>query len=338
MKKIIFSLAMIAAVGAIAVGATMSYFSDTETSTGNTFTAGAIDLTVDNTCYYNGIACIGYDSDPIVYYWDNDKTGVIESEEIDDNNICVCTWDKKDLEEGNLFFDFDDIKPGDHGEDTISLHVTSNNAWSCAKIELTANDDVTCVDPELEEEGSGECTDSATTGSTNCATDQSDCFDGELAQNLEFVWWADDGDNVLEVGELVVIHNGDPTPAIVNTSVTGVPLSTIVGGATANWTRDLTTADNEFNMFNSDDYKGVPLEPDTNYYIAKAWCFGDLTVTPLAVGDHNPTTAGNIDCNGKDVTNESQTDQVKGNLSFSAIQSRNNPGFKCPEHGGDPIE
>ncbi|PIW76653.1 MAG: hypothetical protein CO001_00190, partial [Candidatus Portnoybacteria bacterium CG_4_8_14_3_um_filter_40_10] len=42
MKKIIISLSIIAAVAAIAIGATTAYFSDTETSTGNTFTAGSI--------------------------------------------------------------------------------------------------------------------------------------------------------------------------------------------------------------------------------------------------------------------------------------------------------
>jgi predicted ribosomally synthesized peptide with SipW-like signal peptide len=43
-KKIILSLSVIGAVAAIAVGGTIAYFSDTETSTGNTFTAGSIDL------------------------------------------------------------------------------------------------------------------------------------------------------------------------------------------------------------------------------------------------------------------------------------------------------
>lgn len=47
MKKIIMSLAMIAAVGAVVVGATGALFSDTEVSTGNTFTAGTIDIAVD---------------------------------------------------------------------------------------------------------------------------------------------------------------------------------------------------------------------------------------------------------------------------------------------------
>jgi predicted ribosomally synthesized peptide with SipW-like signal peptide len=46
MKKILISLSIIGVVGAIAIGGTMAYFSDTETSTGNTFTAGTLDLVV----------------------------------------------------------------------------------------------------------------------------------------------------------------------------------------------------------------------------------------------------------------------------------------------------
>jgi predicted ribosomally synthesized peptide with SipW-like signal peptide len=45
MKKIVLSLAVVAIVATVAVSATRAYFSDTETSTGNTFTAGTIDIT-----------------------------------------------------------------------------------------------------------------------------------------------------------------------------------------------------------------------------------------------------------------------------------------------------
>mgnify|MGYP001600450916 FL=1 len=51
MKKILLSLSMVAAVAVLAVGATGAFFSDTETSTGNIFTAGAIDLQIDNESY-----------------------------------------------------------------------------------------------------------------------------------------------------------------------------------------------------------------------------------------------------------------------------------------------
>jgi len=47
MKKIILSLAIVAAAGAIVIGATTAYFSDTETSSGNTISAGTIDIKVD---------------------------------------------------------------------------------------------------------------------------------------------------------------------------------------------------------------------------------------------------------------------------------------------------
>jgi len=46
-KKIIFSLALIGVAAAIAIGGTVAYFSDTETSVGNTFTAGTIDISID---------------------------------------------------------------------------------------------------------------------------------------------------------------------------------------------------------------------------------------------------------------------------------------------------
>jgi spore coat-associated protein N len=45
-KKIALSLATIAMVCLLAVGATRAYFNDTETSVGNTFTAGTLDLKV----------------------------------------------------------------------------------------------------------------------------------------------------------------------------------------------------------------------------------------------------------------------------------------------------
>ena len=46
-KKILISLSVIAAVAALAIGGTVAYFSDTETSAGNTFTAGTLDLSID---------------------------------------------------------------------------------------------------------------------------------------------------------------------------------------------------------------------------------------------------------------------------------------------------
>lgn len=48
MKRILLSVLTISLVAVIGVGATRAYFSDTETSTGNSFTAGTLDLKVDS--------------------------------------------------------------------------------------------------------------------------------------------------------------------------------------------------------------------------------------------------------------------------------------------------
>lgn len=48
MKKILLSLFAISVVSVVAIGATTAYFSDKEESTGNTFTAGTIDLEMND--------------------------------------------------------------------------------------------------------------------------------------------------------------------------------------------------------------------------------------------------------------------------------------------------
>src|SRR3989344_3544916 len=58
MKKIIFSLGTIVLAGAVIIGGTYAFFNDTETSAGNIFTAGSIDLKVDHLAQtYNGDDC-----------------------------------------------------------------------------------------------------------------------------------------------------------------------------------------------------------------------------------------------------------------------------------------
>ncbi|MFA5791852.1 MAG: TasA family protein [Candidatus Paceibacterota bacterium] len=58
MKKILLSIGTIAVVGAIVAGGTIAFYNDTETSNGNIFVAGSIDLKVDHTAQtYNGVDC-----------------------------------------------------------------------------------------------------------------------------------------------------------------------------------------------------------------------------------------------------------------------------------------
>ncbi|MDP3772279.1 MAG: TasA family protein [bacterium] len=103
MKKIIFSLGVIGAVAVMAVGGTVAFFNDTETSQGNVFIAGSVDLQVDSFgASYNG----------------------------EDIETPGSAWTSRNLT-NQKFFSFDDIKPGDYGMRHISVHVDGNPAWAC---------------------------------------------------------------------------------------------------------------------------------------------------------------------------------------------------------------
>lgn len=280
MKRILISLMTLGAVGAVVFAATGAFFSDTETSTGNTLAAGSVDLKIDNTCYYNGQACVEG-------FWN----GVRE-----EGNACSCTWKEKDLEEGDVFFELRDLKPGDWEEDTISMHVIDNDAWACADFTVTTNDDNGCTDPELE------------VPDPNCDSDS--LLDGELARELNFIFWADDGDNVLEDNEE-------------NSIITGGPAIQVFGGA--RW----TLADSENSVLEEG-----PLVGSHTYFIGKAFCYGELTLDPVPADDpqdprNSPTIDPGIDCDGSGVGNISQTDVLTGDMVFYVEQSRNNPDFLC---------
>lgn len=258
MKRILFSLLTVVVLGGLGFGVTRAFFSDRETSSGNSFTAGDLDLRIDNTSYLNGVE--------------------------QPNN----TWQLSDLTD-QLFFSFTDLKPGDVGEDTVSLHVT-NNSWMCVDMKLTANDDVTCTPTELVDDP--DCT-------------ASEPGTGELAQNLNFMFWSDDGDNVLEIGERVMT-TGDA--------------STVLNGVR------LPLADK-----NGNNLTGVsgPLLSTQTYFIGKAWCFGNMTADPVAPGANSPTVNPGVTCDGSLVQNGPQTDMMKADVSFYAEQARNNPDFVC---------
>jgi predicted ribosomally synthesized peptide with SipW-like signal peptide len=178
--KILLSLSVIAAVAAIAIGGTVAYFSDTETSTGNTFTAGTLDLKVDSTCHYNGNVC-GATS----HVWEGSNPYPVPG------TPCACTWVSKDLETGDVFFNFNDVKPGDSGESTISFDLASNPAWACAYVSKIVDSDNGCNEPEKAAE-------------PGCTPDGN----GELDENLKVTAWVDTNcNNVLDSGEEVIVDN-----------------------------------------------------------------------------------------------------------------------------------
>ncbi len=197
MKKILFSMSAIVAVAALALYSTGAFFSDTETSTGNVFTAGAIDLQIDSKQHYNGNVCVKNTGDAQPpYIWSGNapypKAGT----------ACTGSWDLQNLGNGQIaspkFFNFGDIKPGDSGENTISLHVINNDAWLCASVSNLTNADNGTTEPE-----------STAVGNT---------AGGDLQNAMVWKVWRDNastsgavpGDNIYQEGEQILAQ-GHPT-------------------------------------------------------------------------------------------------------------------------------
>jgi len=408
-KKILISLSVIGLVAAVAIGGTIAYFNDTETSTGNIFVAGSIDLKVDHLAQtYNTIDCktcsatiksdtsdmvvstVGGDdpvpmphaavavsqpnsawtvtndipgatwiwaTDPVtthdagnvdVYYtfrktfewygpisgatlslgvgtdngyevklnghfvgndWgeynyrspaDTYPVGAYFDQGINTLEIQVknqkmsggtpaknpagllykltidgncgtdyfkthCTlFGEKDLVPGeDYFWRFEDVKPGDHGTNVISLHVDNNDAYVCL-----INDDIDDQENVLTE-------------TEAYAGDISD-VEGELSDYLElFIWNDSNGDGVYNPTGEVNLYEGDFIPTEM------IQLSLTSGGS---------------------DYLGV------------AWCLGNQTVSH---------TTGEISCSGSGNQDKAQTDKLLASLILYAEQQRNNSGFDC---------
>ena len=297
MKKIILSLSVVAAVAAVVLGATTAFYNDEEISSGNVLAAGAIDLGVDNESYYNGLLNPGtswtldYDLDP-----ETNPGGL-----------------------PRLFFNFTDLKPGDWGEDTISLHVKDNDSWLCADVTLTSNDDNDVTEPEDDEELEN---DSPSTDPDD------DNADGELASRINFYWWADDGDNVYENDEELLNDGGVTFPGL--------------------GTYPITLADSQYNIWGQQDgdpaVDPIPGDPDGENvrYIGKAWCFGEGDVGPKPstwdhdndlntpnVDDNRNPTIRPVSCDGFGESNITQTDSMTMDITFRAEQSRHQPDFTC---------
>ncbi|MBD3155896.1 MAG: hypothetical protein GF368_04545 [Candidatus Aenigmarchaeota archaeon] len=165
--KILSSLLVIGLVTLVVGGATWAYFSDTETSEGNTFTAGTLNLELD-------------------------KEGQI--------------FDGETMQ----LFNVVDVKPGDSGEETMSVHVDGGNkAWMCLYLDYTETEDG-CNEPEEEVD-------------TTCGTGDN----GELGTGMNlFVWYdigqysswdcpgaaacindTEEGDNIWQTGEPILIDH-----------------------------------------------------------------------------------------------------------------------------------
>lgn len=303
MKRILLSLLILGSTGALAVGVSRAFFSDTEKSTGNTFTAGALDLKVDSECHYDNMQCNAQG------LWENEPNKTSTYPELL-GTACTCTWVSKDLETGNLFFNYGDVKPGDEGENTISLTAIDNDAHVCAYVQNLANAENSCNEPECLAEGGtwdGICTGMPT---GHCGSPGATF--GELQDNLFMTVWRDTNcNNVLEgavAGHCVNVGAtiGCDGPEIVNNQV----LCELMQPSDCAWV-----------PAQSAEEVLVPNTPiDSNNGV---WSLGQLVgdqKTCLGVGWNVPNTVSNV----------IQTDSVTSDIAFYVEQVRNNPNFTCP--------
>ena len=117
MKKILLSVLSLGVVAAVAVFATQAYFSDTEKSEGNKFTAGKLDLRFQ----------VG--------------GGTVWSEV---NGAPLFNGEVAFLGGGT-----NDLKPGDKDEKTVKLWVDDNPSCGRVSINVTEDKDNSCTTPEL---------------------------------------------------------------------------------------------------------------------------------------------------------------------------------------------
>ncbi len=217
------SLSVITAVGAVVIGGTGAFFSDSETSTGNTFTAGAIDLQIDSTAVYNG------------------------------QSVPSATWALKDLvPTADKFFNFSDVKPGDTGSNSISLHVNNNDAWVCATISNLVDADNTTTEPED-------------------VPDLDNLVSGEMQENLIVTIWRDNGvgggtaGNNVQDGTEPTLYTGAPqtgTWALYDpTTGTGPLTGAMTGYVGVKWTLPLATG----NEVQTDSMTG-----DIGFYVVQS--------------------------------------------------------------------
>ena len=310
MKKILLSLATIAIVGIAATGLTVSFYGDTETSTGNTFTAGSIELKIDSRSHYNNMVCTDMGEADPRYQWQPEVGFNPGPEDYPQpGDACDGTWAETDLQDGaQKFFNFSDLKPGDKGEDTISLHVYDNDAWGQFEFTPTRDADNTCTEPETVAEDSNH-------NDTICDPEN----DGEIDENLYWTAWLDwgslpgfqcgeqgpnnaecdadrtEGDNIHQEGEPYIWNNtliGETGPFNLRDLLSSV------------WSQDCSSAAAN----GHDDYgecHGIAedgrLVGSTTYYFGLAWDF------PLSTG------------------NEISTDEYTADMIFRVEQMRNNP-------------
>lgn len=106
-KKITGSIGVIALVGTVVAAGTGAFFTDTEVSQGNIFTAGAINIEISNITHTG----VNVSNEEVGFSVNNDA----------------------------MSFSFADLKPLDHGKVSFDLENKENPAFVCVMVEETGN-------------------------------------------------------------------------------------------------------------------------------------------------------------------------------------------------------
>jgi len=186
------------------------------------------------------------------------------------------TWTLKDLVPGtDKFFNLANVMPGDSGKATISMHVESrqSGAWLCLDFSSLQSDDNGVNEPEEDADPNGAAS-------------------GELANEMEFFAWRDDGDDDFEAGEAPLFDGPQSASEALNEKTYAV----------------------------ADALSGSPVETGGTRAIGIAWCAGNLEV--------NLGTA-QLSCDAGALGNEAQTDSLSVDVSIRAALEREQPTFTC---------
>jgi predicted ribosomally synthesized peptide with SipW-like signal peptide len=256
-KKVLISLSVIGVVAAIAIGGTIAYFSDVETSTGNTFTAGTLDLIID-------------------------IDGVLQP------NPFV-----------GPIFEQEDMKPGDNGEKTLSLHV-DNDACGFISIAIDTDFDNTCTEPEGKDEdpAGGVCD-----------------ADGELNDEVNWVIWRDEG----SVEGWQCNTDNPPTP----TADPEIGCGADPQEGNNIWddtVYEILLTEGSLTEMENWGFGGIKAS-DIQYY-GFAWCFGEWN---------------GASCDGSIPLNEAQSDSFTATMTITANQYRNQYGTIADFPAGCPL-
>ncbi|WP_435117889.1 SipW-dependent-type signal peptide-containing protein [Halolamina sp. C58] len=356
-------LAGLGGVGLASAGAglgTSAYLNDTESFEGNTIAAGQLDLKVDWEEHYSYPQLYGFDdpenglehgvhrsepdepdnyvgmpdpSNPQVWVHEDDLGTYMTNTSIeafpDPNNdgaqeVEYEDWtympcdhgadlpehltpsdgnatrtDLEYMEDGEPLINLQDVKPGDFGEFTLSFHLCDNPGYVWLRAMGFTESGGETAEPEPTPDN------------------------GELAENIQTVWWYDGGDNVYD-GDcedvLYMVDHSDSSGTVL------YEVTLDIGGGTASTTEISTTEFGASHVASSPDGEEVYIVDQDNPQLAVYDVASDSLGSPTGIDENGYGSLGKI---VQAAVSPSGTLYL-GSMSENAIFEVSNPGSGSP--------